>query len=156
MAKRQSGLSAQGTRAGKNARPIPDNQIDFSDIPQSTDEELRRARQGGTTKNRTASAPVNCNQNRSVSIAASSSARSQAKNRTKHSSMNYWSKPREKPRSALYYAERDSEGVQSLCRDEHKPTDTCSSKLTGATAYSRFPSSQLNKRSSATRHDTTY
>ena len=44
MAKRQSGSSARGRRAGKNARPIPDNQIDFSDIPQSTDEELRRAR----------------------------------------------------------------------------------------------------------------
>jgi uncharacterized protein (DUF4415 family) len=50
MAKRQSGLSAQGTRAGKNARPIPDNQIDFSDIPQSTDEELRRARRVGRPK----------------------------------------------------------------------------------------------------------
>ena len=50
MAKRQSGSSARGTRAGKNARPIPDNQIDFSDIPQSTDEELRRARRVGRPK----------------------------------------------------------------------------------------------------------
>src|SRR5262245_16654817 len=47
MAKRRSGSSAQGTRAGKNAKPIPDSQIDFSDIPQSTDEELKRARRVG-------------------------------------------------------------------------------------------------------------
>ena len=47
MAKRRSGSSAQGTRAGKNAKPIPDSQIDFSDIPQSTDEELQRARRVG-------------------------------------------------------------------------------------------------------------
>jgi predicted DNA binding CopG/RHH family protein len=47
MAKRQSGSSAQGTRAGKNARPIPDSQIDFSDIPESTDEELQRSRRVG-------------------------------------------------------------------------------------------------------------
>ena len=34
MARRQSGLSAQGTRAGKNARPIPENQIDvLADVP---------------------------------------------------------------------------------------------------------------------------
>ena len=47
MTKRQSGSSARGTRAGKNARPI---KIDFSDIPQSTDEELRRARRVGRPK----------------------------------------------------------------------------------------------------------
>ncbi len=34
-------------RAGVSARPIPDSQIDFSDIPDSTEEELRRARRVG-------------------------------------------------------------------------------------------------------------
>jgi predicted DNA binding CopG/RHH family protein len=47
MARRRSGSSAQGARAGKNAKPIPDSQIDFADIPQSTDEELQRARRVG-------------------------------------------------------------------------------------------------------------
>jgi predicted DNA binding CopG/RHH family protein len=50
MAKKRSESSARGMRAGKNARPIPDGQIDFSDIPQSTDEELRRARRVGRPK----------------------------------------------------------------------------------------------------------
>jgi predicted DNA binding CopG/RHH family protein len=50
MAKKRSGSSAQGRRAVKNAKPIPDSQIDFSDIPESTDEELRRARRVGRPK----------------------------------------------------------------------------------------------------------
>jgi uncharacterized protein (DUF4415 family) len=50
MAKTRSGSSARGTRAAKNARRIPDRQIDFSDIPESTDEELRRARRIGRPK----------------------------------------------------------------------------------------------------------
>ena len=50
MAKKQSGSSARGRRAGKNAKPTPDSQIDFSDIPESTDEELRRARRVGRPK----------------------------------------------------------------------------------------------------------
>jgi uncharacterized protein (DUF4415 family) len=50
MAKTRSGSSARGTRAAKNARRIPDSQIDFSDIPESTDEELRRARRIGRPK----------------------------------------------------------------------------------------------------------
>lgn len=50
MTKKQSGLSARGRQVGKNARPIPDSQIDFSDIPESTDEELRRARRVGRPK----------------------------------------------------------------------------------------------------------
>ena len=47
MAQKQSGSLARGRRVGKSARPIPDSQIDFSDIPESTDEELRRARRVG-------------------------------------------------------------------------------------------------------------
>jgi uncharacterized protein (DUF4415 family) len=50
MAKKQSGSVARGERAAKNARPIPDSKIDFSDIPESTDEELRRARRVGRPK----------------------------------------------------------------------------------------------------------
>jgi len=34
-------------RTTKSARPIPDSRIDFSDIPESTDAELRRARRVG-------------------------------------------------------------------------------------------------------------
>jgi uncharacterized protein (DUF4415 family) len=50
MTKKQSGSSARGTRAGKSVKLIPDHQIDFSDIPESTDEELRRARRVGRPK----------------------------------------------------------------------------------------------------------
>ena len=50
MAKRRSESLARGQRAAKNVRPIPDSQIDFSDIPESTDEELRRARRVGRPK----------------------------------------------------------------------------------------------------------
>ena len=34
-------------QAAGSAKPIPDSQIDFSDIPESTEEELRRARRVG-------------------------------------------------------------------------------------------------------------
>ena len=47
MAKKQSASSAQGKRAAKNAKHILDSQIDFTDVPDSTDEELKRARRVG-------------------------------------------------------------------------------------------------------------
>ncbi len=47
MQKKRSGSSVRDRRAGKSVRHIPDSQIDFSDIPESTDEELRRARRVG-------------------------------------------------------------------------------------------------------------
>ena len=50
MAKRRSESSAQGGRVAKSGKPIQDSQIDFSDIPESTDEELRRARKVGRPK----------------------------------------------------------------------------------------------------------
>jgi len=50
MARRRSGSLALGKRAVRSARPIPDSQIDFSDIPESTDEELRGARRVGRPK----------------------------------------------------------------------------------------------------------
>jgi len=50
MAKKRSASSAQGKRAAKSGRLIPDSAIDFSDIPESTTEELRRARRVGRPK----------------------------------------------------------------------------------------------------------
>ena len=51
MARKQFVSSAPGKRAAKSAKHMPDSrpdsQIDFSDIPESTDEELQRARRVG-------------------------------------------------------------------------------------------------------------
>ena len=44
MAAKSSALSARAARAVRNAKHIPDSEIDFSDIPESTPKELRRAR----------------------------------------------------------------------------------------------------------------
>ena len=54
MAMRKYGSSARGRQAGKSGRPMPDSDIDFSDIPQSTDEELRSARRVGRPRSRDA------------------------------------------------------------------------------------------------------
>jgi uncharacterized protein (DUF4415 family) len=50
MAKKRSASSARAPRAARSVRPIPDSQIDFSDVPESTDEELIRARRVGRPK----------------------------------------------------------------------------------------------------------
>jgi uncharacterized protein (DUF4415 family) len=50
MARKRSALSAHGKRAAKSARPIPDRQIDFSDIPESSASELKGARRVGRPK----------------------------------------------------------------------------------------------------------
>ncbi len=47
MARKRSASSARGKQAARNAKPISDRRIDFSDIPESTDEELKRARRVG-------------------------------------------------------------------------------------------------------------
>ncbi|MCP9450732.1 MAG: BrnA antitoxin family protein [Nitrospira sp.] len=47
MKKKRSGSSARGRQAAESVKPIPNSQIDFSDIPESTEEELRRARRVG-------------------------------------------------------------------------------------------------------------
>ncbi len=47
MAIKRSVLSVRGKRAEKNVKHMPDSQIDFSDIPESSDEELKRARRVG-------------------------------------------------------------------------------------------------------------
>jgi len=44
MAAKSSASSARAARAVKSAKHIPDSEINFSDIPESTPEELRRAR----------------------------------------------------------------------------------------------------------------
>ncbi len=50
MAKKRFASSARARQAAKNAKPTGDSQIDFSDIPESTDEELKRARRVGRPK----------------------------------------------------------------------------------------------------------
>lgn len=50
MAKRRSVSLARGRRAARSARHITDSQIDFSDIPEATEEELRRLRRVGRPK----------------------------------------------------------------------------------------------------------
>src|SRR4051794_20835368 len=48
MAKKRSASSARVARAGKSAkRTMDDEGIDFSDIPETTDTELKRARRVG-------------------------------------------------------------------------------------------------------------
>jgi predicted DNA binding CopG/RHH family protein len=47
MKRKRSGSSVRGQRVDGNVKPIPDSQIDFSDIPESTAEELQRARRVG-------------------------------------------------------------------------------------------------------------
>ena len=47
MARKRFESSAREKQAARNARPTPDSRIDFSDIPESTDDELKRARRVG-------------------------------------------------------------------------------------------------------------
>jgi uncharacterized protein (DUF4415 family) len=50
MAKKRFVSSARAVRARKSAKPMRDDRINFSDIPESTDEELGRARRVGRPK----------------------------------------------------------------------------------------------------------
>src|SRR5215469_11420353 len=50
MASRQSASSVRARQAGASAKPTPDSEIDFSDIPESTPAELKRARRVGRPK----------------------------------------------------------------------------------------------------------
>jgi uncharacterized protein (DUF4415 family) len=52
MARKSSASSARATPAAKSAKRIPDSRVDFSDIPESTDEELRRATRVGRARGR--------------------------------------------------------------------------------------------------------
>lgn len=50
MAPKRFESSARARQAGRSARHTPDSSIDFSDIPESTAEELKRARRVGRPK----------------------------------------------------------------------------------------------------------
>ncbi len=47
MRKKRSASSVPGRRAARSVRHIPDSQIDFSDIPEATDAQLKRMRRVG-------------------------------------------------------------------------------------------------------------
>jgi uncharacterized protein (DUF4415 family) len=47
MTKKQPASSARVKQRARNVKYIPDNQLDLSDIPEATDEQLRRARRVG-------------------------------------------------------------------------------------------------------------
>jgi predicted DNA binding CopG/RHH family protein len=47
MKKKQSASSARAKQRAKNAKHMPDSRLDLSDIPEATDEQLRRARRVG-------------------------------------------------------------------------------------------------------------
>jgi uncharacterized protein (DUF4415 family) len=50
MAGKRFASSARARQTAKSAKPMPDRKIDYSDIPASTDAELRRARRVGRPK----------------------------------------------------------------------------------------------------------
>lgn len=47
MKMKRSALSVRGRQAARNVRHMPDSQIDFSDIPEATDAQLKRMRRVG-------------------------------------------------------------------------------------------------------------
>ena len=47
MKKKRSVLSVPGRRAVRNVKHMPDSQINFSDIPEATDAQLKRMRRVG-------------------------------------------------------------------------------------------------------------
>lgn len=47
MKKKRFGSSVRGRRVARNVKHMPDSKIDFSDIPEATDEELKRMRRVG-------------------------------------------------------------------------------------------------------------
>lgn len=50
MARKRFALSARGRQVALNGKHKPDSRIDFSDIPESTDAELKHARRVGRPK----------------------------------------------------------------------------------------------------------
>ena len=54
MAGKRSASSAPGRRVAGSAKPMPDRDLDFSDIPEATGAELRRARRVGRPRDETA------------------------------------------------------------------------------------------------------
>jgi predicted DNA binding CopG/RHH family protein len=60
MKKKQSASSARDRQRVKNVRHVPDSRLDLADIPEATDEQLRRARRVGR--------PVTCNAKQLIAI----------------------------------------------------------------------------------------
>ena len=54
MKKKRSESSVRGRRVGENVKHMPDSQLDFSDIPEATDDQLRRMRRVGRPSTGTA------------------------------------------------------------------------------------------------------
>jgi len=50
MTKKRSASSAQDKRAAKNVKYMPDDELNFKDIPELTDEEIKRGRRVGRPK----------------------------------------------------------------------------------------------------------
>jgi|SRR5579859_188119 len=50
MALKRFASSARGRQAARNAKHMPDRCLDFSDVPESTNAELKRARRVGRPK----------------------------------------------------------------------------------------------------------
>jgi uncharacterized protein (DUF4415 family) len=50
MTKKRSGSSAQGKHRAKNVKHMPDSKIDFSDVPELSEDELSTARKVGRPK----------------------------------------------------------------------------------------------------------
>jgi uncharacterized protein (DUF4415 family) len=68
MHTKRSASSAHGKRAAKSARPMRDSRIDFSDIPESTDDELKRARRVGRPPGRPPGRPKSGNAKHLIAI----------------------------------------------------------------------------------------
>jgi predicted DNA binding CopG/RHH family protein len=58
MAIKRFASSARGRQAARSAKPIPDSAIDFSDIPESTNAELRKAKRVGRPRMSDAKLPI--------------------------------------------------------------------------------------------------
>lgn len=72
MKKKPSGSSAQGRQVAKNAKHIPDLKIDFSDIPEATDAELKRMRRVGRPASQRHGEAVNCHSSLSKAVESTS------------------------------------------------------------------------------------
>ncbi len=68
MDTKRSVSSARGKRAAKSARPMPDSRLDFSDIPESADAELKRARRVGQSPGRRPGRPKSANAKQLIAI----------------------------------------------------------------------------------------
>src|SRR5882762_2110868 len=86
MKKKQSASSARARQRVKRVRHMRDSQLDLADIPEATDEQLRRARRVGR--------PVTGNAKQLIAIRIAPRLLAQLRRlATKHSSTNCWKAP---------------------------------------------------------------